>query len=272
MSRNFKANTNEKKPYCKVCHDAGKPESEYMNHWVRSLPDRTGKTTVTCPTLLSNECRYCFKLGHTAKFCPVIEKNKKDRERAERQAVRQEEAQQKAKIEKIQPAKCGFAALMEDSSDSEVEEIKVSALPTIVVEEFPALGAPSKAALAVHLPSVKPETKTGWAAAAAKPKMVPVEEDRFLVQLEERSIIKNLPQSALKPLPIIKRTDANDHYAAETERDYTKEIYTRNWADWTDSDDSDDDEPVVAQVKPSGPPMPYKSSAQMAAVDYDSDW
>jgi len=271
MSRNFNSKTSAKTPYCKVCHDAGKPESEYTNHWVRSLPDRTGKTTVTCPTLLSTECRYCYKLGHTAKFCPVLEQNKKDRERAERQSARNQEAMQKAKIENIKPAR-GFAALMEDSTDSEDEEIKVSTLPTIVVEEFPALGAPAKTTLAVHLPSVKTEIKSGWAAAAAKPKMVPVEENPYVAQLEERSMIKNLPQSALKPLPIIKRTNANDHYAAETERDYTKEIYTRNWADWTDSDDSDDDEPAVAQVKLSGPPMPYKSSIQMAAVDYDSDW
>jgi hypothetical protein len=59
-----------KKPYCKVCHDAGKPESEYANHWVKDL---NGKTT--CPTLLNTECRYCFKRGHTAKFCSALAKN-----------------------------------------------------------------------------------------------------------------------------------------------------------------------------------------------------
>ncbi len=62
-----------KKPYCKVCHDAGKPESEYANHWVKDL---NGKTT--CPTLLNTECRYCFKRGHTAKFCLVLAKNNKE--------------------------------------------------------------------------------------------------------------------------------------------------------------------------------------------------
>jgi hypothetical protein len=59
-----------KKPYCKVCHDSGKPESEYTNHWVKDL---NGKTT--CPTLLNTECRYCFKRGHTAKFCSTLAKN-----------------------------------------------------------------------------------------------------------------------------------------------------------------------------------------------------
>lgn len=254
MSRNF--NTNAKKPYCKVCHDAGKPESEYTSHWVKSLPDRSGKSTVTCPTLLSNECRYCFKLGHTAKFCPVIEQNKKDQARAERRAeLEQKETQKKAPVKPLSSR--GFAVLQEDS-DSEVEEIKVSKLPTIVVEEFPALGAPSKPIMAVHLPSVKPEAKTGWAAAVSKPK---VEQDTFLAKIEERSIVKNLPQSALKPKaePAVR--------FEQTGRDYSKEIYTRNWADWTDSD-SDDDEPV-APVISHVPPMPYKSNFSSDVCDLD---
>jgi len=50
-----------------VCHDSGKSEKEYTNHWVKDL---NGK--ITCPTLLATECRYCYKLGHTAKFCPAL--------------------------------------------------------------------------------------------------------------------------------------------------------------------------------------------------------
>jgi hypothetical protein len=34
------------------------------------VKDRTGK--VVCPLLLSQECRYCFKLGHTVKFCQAL--------------------------------------------------------------------------------------------------------------------------------------------------------------------------------------------------------
>ena len=76
-----------KKPFCKVCQDAGKPESEYTSHYVRSMPDKSGKTNVTCPTLLATECRYCYELGHTTKFCPVIEANKKAEEKAEDQRI-----------------------------------------------------------------------------------------------------------------------------------------------------------------------------------------
>ena len=52
------------KPNCKVCRDAGKSQQEYSSHWVR---DKTGR--VTCPTLLSQQCRNCGKSGHTIKYC-----------------------------------------------------------------------------------------------------------------------------------------------------------------------------------------------------------
>ena len=68
-----------RKLFCKVCQDAGKPESEYTTHSVRSKPDRNGNTTVTCPILLQTECRFCYTKGHTAKYCPAISANNKDR-------------------------------------------------------------------------------------------------------------------------------------------------------------------------------------------------
>ena len=271
MSRNF----NSKKPYCKVCQDAGKSESEYTSHWVRSLPDRNGKTNVTCPTLLSNECRYCFKAGHTAKFCPVIEQNNKARDRQVARA--EDEVKKKVKLEKSKPAR-GFAALNDDS-DSENDEVKVSIKPTIV-EEFPALGAPTKSQMAVRLPSVKPEVKSGWANVLAKPKPVPakVEEVRFIAQLEERSMIKNLPQTALKPQKISVNANQGDIKLRASEM---------NWADWDSDSDSDeeniqfeveDDEDwqPSAFVKDTMPNM-YKYnnklvSEALCAQDYDSDW
>ena len=73
MSFSNKKSLNSK-PYCKVCHDAGKPESVYTSHYVKS---RDNSATITCPTLKATECRYCHKLGHTTKFCPVIQKTRK---------------------------------------------------------------------------------------------------------------------------------------------------------------------------------------------------
>lgn len=58
-----------KKPFCKVCFDAGKPESMYTNHFVRASPDINAQ--VICPTLLGLSCRRCGKNGHTVSRCKV---------------------------------------------------------------------------------------------------------------------------------------------------------------------------------------------------------
>ena len=55
------------KPFCKVCRDAGKPESEYTSHFVKDQPGPNGK--VICPTLLNQDCRICGKSGHTSSYC-----------------------------------------------------------------------------------------------------------------------------------------------------------------------------------------------------------
>ncbi len=150
---NTSRNAPVRKPYCKVCHDAGKPESEYTNHYVRSLPDRQGNTKITCPTLLNTECRYCYELGHTAKFCPAIAARKKTEERAHREEERKMREQQKPS-QKVKAPTNAYNALYIDSDD---EEDVVVAKP-VVVEDFPALGAPSQRV-----------TSGNYASAAAKP-------------------------------------------------------------------------------------------------------
>ena len=71
-NNNNNNNNNNKKPFCKVCADAGKTDTA---HYVRLNPDP--KSPVVCPTLLALECRYCFKFGHTVKYCAVAKKNNK---------------------------------------------------------------------------------------------------------------------------------------------------------------------------------------------------
>lgn len=224
MSRNAKISPVNKKPYCKVCFDAGKPESEYTSHWVRSLPDRNGKTSVLCPTLLDTECRYCYGLGHTAKFCPVLERNQKERERADRRAAATASERANQKMSEVKKPASMFDALRDDS-DSE-EEVKVIK----PVENFPVLGAAAKK-IEVTLPKTEPEVKTGWAAIVAKPK-----EDVFMKQIEERSVMKSLPQAASKPKPEVK---AAPWVAARREP-----VLTKSWADWSDSDSDEEDLPV----------------------------
>jgi hypothetical protein len=155
------------------------------------------------------------------------------------QARAEEEVKKKVTIEKSSPAR-GFA-VFNDDSDSERDEVKVSIKPNIV-EKFPALGAPTKSQTAV--------TKTGCADAVSNLKPMPanVEEDRFLAQLEERTMNKNLPQSAMRPAPVVKIPSIKT-----AERNMAKEIYTKNWVEWTDNDSDDEDWQPSAFVKDTMP-------------------
>jgi Nanos RNA binding domain len=119
----------EKKPFCKVCCDAGKSEKDYTSHFVK---DRDGK--VTCPTLLGQECRYCFQPGHTVKFCEVLKKREQEKEKYAKECARADKAkllqdtlmrvtqalETKVAEEKAVP-RCGgsFAALADDSDSDE---------------------------------------------------------------------------------------------------------------------------------------------------------
>ena len=100
------------KTFCKVCQDAGKTDKEYTNHNVR---DRTGKTV--CPVLLAQECRNCYKKGHTVKYCPLVKAEAKK--------------PYEAPVKTQQPkSKNVFMLLESDSEEDEVEQ---------VVNEFPVL-------------------------------------------------------------------------------------------------------------------------------------
>ncbi len=174
MSYNNKFNNKStvKKPFCKVCHDAGKTESEYTSHYVRSMPDHNGKSNVTCPTLNATECRYCYKLGHTTKFCPAIAENEK---KSKRERVAEDRPQRKqdmlpdikATLPSVKAKKPinAFASLSVDSDNEEEKPIaNVIAKPTAkAVEEFPALFSQKKEPKSVSLPSVS------WATMAEKP-------------------------------------------------------------------------------------------------------
>ena len=202
MSRN----TNVNKP-CSFCQNAGKPESECTNHKFKDI-----NGNVTCPTLLSTECRYCFKLGHTVKYCNVLAKNNKEKDRAERnlQAVITEKP--KPVVQK--KPQNGFAALCEDS-DSE-EEVSI-------VIEYPSL----LKKIEVEVPKVKPEVKTGWAAIAAKPaevkRVVEPTKPTGLVMLSDymNTEVKVVEQPKVAP------------WAA------SKPVVKKSWADESDSEEED---------------------------------
>jgi len=75
------------KPYCKVCFDAGRPEKDYISHYVKDQPGPNGK--VICPTLLNQACRICNKTGHTSSYCPQYRSRREEPRREERYIERE---------------------------------------------------------------------------------------------------------------------------------------------------------------------------------------
>jgi len=224
-----KVNT-PRKPNCKVCQDAGKPETEWA-HWPK---DKTGKTT--CPTLLSQKCRYCDKSGHTVKYCPKLAKDNADNERREKQSNKQGKKTQPQVQSQPQQKNNRFELLLDDD-DEDNEEIRNECKSKIMKEdqEYPQLCGPSKVKYTSN--------KATFSEMVSKPKEVYEEEKR--TQDEERLIqaiktgmvvLKQKPYTeAVKPAPQpkpIKRyakwTDADDDSSSD-EEDNDKVVSTDAW-------------------------------------------
>ena len=222
--------SSSKKPFCKVCQDAGKTEIEYTSHYVRSMPDKSGKTKVICPTLLATECRYCYELGHTTKFCPVIEANKK----AEEKAIKR--VDEKKPLPKAKAPTNVFAGLAEDSDSEEEQVTKVS---NKVKEEFPSL-------VSTNIQEAKPLI-SGWASVAAKTQ-TQYECEKYEQKLIEMSIKRQFPPVSI---PQVKKSWA-DWSDSEEEQEQFEQAYEKAASikpklsvgemDWAAKDsDSDED-------------------------------
>lgn len=126
----------EKTKYCSVCHKAGKSEREYTSHFIKSIPGPNG--IVICPTILSSECKFCFKLGHWAseEYCPALrEKKKREKKEEYNRAKQQAQPVIVAAASTISHLKqiSAYGALAYDSDS----EDKPRPSPT---EDFPPLG------------------------------------------------------------------------------------------------------------------------------------
>jgi len=239
-SRNNNARSNTRSaptPFCKVCMDAGKSKQEYTSHWVKSNDRLTGTMIITCPTLLSQECRYCHEFGHTAKYChSLADKIKYDEKEPSSHFA------DKKKDQKVADKKATFDVLAYDSSDEE-KQVKQKSKPKPVV-----VAAPKPVTTAA-----KP-VLTGWAAIAAKP----VQDAKPAVQpasvfTELRESFLNAPvrsqpsegfgltpQPAWVP-PVLTRSETLGRPAA-SRGFYTLGRKQKNWADDTSSDEEDEDE------------------------------
>ena len=223
---------NSKKPYCKVCHDAGKPESMYTSHCVKTYNVSTGATNVTCPTLLALECRYCFKNGHTVKFCPVLEDNRKmDVERSRFRAREENSRNIQARPVEAQTRKPvnAFASLVDDSDDEQETKIatKIATQESKKVDEFPSLNGFSRVA--------------------------------------QNSSVKSYSCIAATPVDEIRK----EYLRKETLRKEEVAKKAVKWVDEVDSSDEEEEEEeeIVRNVQPSAQP-----SYAFASYVEDDDW
>ena len=229
--KNNSSNFSARKPYCAHCQNTGEPENVYTSHYPRSLPDRTGKTTVTCPKLQSTECTYCYEFGHTRKFCPVIKKNQRAYEMEDRRNKAQELEQKQEKHQKQRNLAGGFAMLAEDDSDNDEQKTKPQV--KTVKEEWPALSvatasvATASVALTrtqtIALPTVPPQNvTTGYAAMAAKPARVYSSQE---------------PHTPISEYQVLNKGDR----MTKTETPVQKYVPRNQWS-WLDDEEEDEEE------------------------------
>jgi hypothetical protein len=125
MSSAMKKNsTMNKKPFCKVCFDAGKDSA----HPLRNTAGQT-----VCPYLLSLQCNNCHKSGHTVKYCTSPKKmNTATRTPQQNQATQKQatpvqatpnQAQPNKKAEKQKP-KSHFDVFQQLIAEEEEQELE----------------------------------------------------------------------------------------------------------------------------------------------------
>jgi hypothetical protein len=117
----------EPKPFCKVCRDAGKTESVYTSHYVKSK-----EGIVTCPTLKNVICRYCHKNGHTVSHCQALKTQNQ-----------QPKPQNQIQIQKTIVSRDAFPALPSSKPSSHSHQVTKSGYADMVKKE-PTAPAPPK--------------------------------------------------------------------------------------------------------------------------------
>lgn len=195
-------NTTKSTPCCKVCMDAGFTDKA-THHWVKNSQGK-----VICPTLLSQECRYCYEKGHTVKYCP---KNKVQIQNNTNKIFTSFAPKPTATKPAARAPSNRFALLDEDDDDM-VFSLNTSkkAVKVVVVEEFPQLVPRAQIPIAPTLMSY-----------ACKVKFVP---------------IPTAPAPTPKQ-PVMRPASPSSPPPAQIIRTYRK---MKNWADYSDSDSDDD--------------------------------
>jgi len=201
------------KTFCKVCFDAGKPEYVYTSHFVKASKDNN--SAIVCPTLLAQECRYCKKNGHTVKYCKVLEKDNKQREKQTKTVqIRQET---KTMVEKKPTTKNIYSALVEDSDDEDNVEKNVKPQAQAQAEAHAAIPG-----------------KISYASMAAKVLQKEQAQEQEKRQLQEK-------KQAAEAQAQLQEKKTSGYTGAIPQPRQRPIVFKRHWAD-SDSEESGDDE------------------------------
>ena len=226
-------NSSIQKKHCKVCQDSGKTEAEYTSHFTRETADPTSR--VICPTLLAQECRFCFKKGHTVKYC------KRAKESNDRK-LQQHNPKPAAAIQstkKQQPIVTNsFAAAFDsedENSDNENQE------QVIKEEEFPTL--PHLTRTASVSVSVKREQDT-----LSYARIIPGTYDQIIAEKEQKQKLAKEQRdkkemtaavSVIQPIQSQSQSPINP-VNNNTGRTFKYATLMRSWADSDSESDGED--------------------------------
>ena len=227
-------------PYCAHCANIGKPESVYRTHFVRETADPNSR--IVCPELLSTECPYCFKAGHTKSRCPIFLakealKKKEEKRKMFLENVQKKEEAVKRLNNKVNPTSSSkFSVLNESDSDSDSDIDAEQSRPAVitkvnkskpaVVEQFPALSSKSKVV------PTQSASAISYAGIAAKTKS----------EYEDEQFLKEKMRKQSIPMPKLIRATASGTTS-------TTQAPTSNFWDGWDSEHEDEMEYAAKRIE-----------------------
>ena len=226
-SRNKYVTDKSVKKFCGVCQKAGLTEKDYTSHFTKSSPGPTG--TVICPTILNNECTFCFKTDHFKSACPALVERERLHKKQVCEEKRQYFKQHRAANEKktVSLNRGVFSVLDNYDEDFDISSsvlLKRSySVANEIKEEWPTLSTVASNPR-VNTPNTD---KPSFASIAANP--LPVKKTEQVFNTSGFTVItKNgIQHPQLSPTP----TKPTKH----------TEFKSKSWADYTDSDTDNDD-------------------------------
>lgn len=238
----------QQKPFCKVCHDAGKSEVIYTSHYVRASP--SPDAPVVCPTLLAQPCRYCLVPGHTVKYCPKLSVDQPEKTHTHTHTelvkhTKHPNPNAKGTTCDIDRTINRFSALAIDSvsssdEDSDVEKQSVS---DMVIDQFEEIKNLSLQTLSTMLSSIL--------------QMNPSSDNKLVIAIENAIANKTAKFKArppfCSPLPVAFKPEIEKKPATDT-TSQQKQNPSKSWADIDENDEID----FTADL-PNFPPLPPPS-------------